>query len=86
MTSNLPVSDDDVNAYADGKLPGERRAAVAAAIERDPALAVRVAAIRQQNANLRDALDPWLGEPLPRELIAAAQPPRGAPTSRRMRW
>ena len=86
MTSNLPVTDDDVNAYADGKLPEERRAVVAGAIERDPTLAVRVAAIRQQNANLRDALDPWLAEPLPRDLIAAAQPPRSARASRRRNW
>ncbi|HEY2864811.1 MAG TPA: anti-sigma factor [Casimicrobiaceae bacterium] len=84
MSSNLPLSDDDLHAYADGKLPEERRAKFAAAIERDQALAERVAAIRQQNAALRDAFDPWLAEPLPRELIAAAQPPRGgkAPRSR----
>lgn len=77
MSSNLPLSDDDVSAYADGKLPEERRSALAAALERDPALAARVSAIRRQNADLRDAFDPWLAEPLPRELIAAAKPPRG---------
>lgn len=86
MSSNLPLTDDDVNAYADGNLPEERRAALAAALERDPALAARVSAIRQQNANLRDALDPWLAEPLPRELIAAAQPPRGTAAPRRISW
>ena len=39
MSSNLPLSDDDVHAYADGKLPEERRARLAAALARDPALA-----------------------------------------------
>jgi anti-sigma factor RsiW len=85
MSSNLPLSDDDLHAYADGKLPEERRAKFAAAIERDQSLATRVAAIRQQNVALRDAFDPWLAEPLPRELIAAAQPPRGRKPSR-SRW
>ena len=86
MSSNLPLSDDDVNAYADGKLPEERRAVLASALERDPALAARVAAIRKHNADLRDALDPWLAEPLPRELIAAAKPPRGQQPLRRRGW
>lgn len=76
MSSNLPLSDDDVHAYADGKLPEERQRALAAALEREPAIAARIAAIRKQNVDLRDAFDPWLAEPLPRELIAAAQPPR----------
>ena len=85
MSSNLPLSDDDLHAYADGKLPEERRAKFAAAIERDQALAARVAAIRQQNVALRDAFDPWLAEPLPRELIASAQPPCGRKPVR-SRW
>ncbi|MGH8714754.1 MAG: anti-sigma factor family protein, partial [Casimicrobiaceae bacterium] len=86
MSSNLPLSDDDVHAYADGRLPEERRAKVAAVLDREPSLAARVAAIRRQNADLRDALDPWLAEPLPRELIAAAKPPRGAQRLPRLHW
>ncbi|MGH8849356.1 MAG: anti-sigma factor family protein [Casimicrobiaceae bacterium] len=86
MSANQPWPDDDVHAYADGKLPEERRAKLAAALEREPALAARVAAIRRQNADLRDALDPWLAEPLPRELIAAAQPPRSTQLLPRLRW
>jgi len=69
---SAPLSDDDLNAYVDGQLPPERAARVAADVERDPALEARAAAIRAHNAQLRDALDPWLSEPLPRELIAAA--------------
>jgi anti-sigma factor RsiW len=82
MSSSLPLSDDDVHAYADDKLPESRKAMIATALERDPMLAARIAAIRRQNADLRDAFDPWLAEPLPRELIAAAQPPRGARPAR----
>jgi len=69
---SVPVSDDDLNAYVDGQLPPERAARVAADVEGDPAFAARAAAIRAHNAQLRDALDPWLSEPLPRELIGAA--------------
>jgi anti-sigma factor RsiW len=74
--SEQQVSETDLQAYADGKLPEERRAGFTAALERDPVLAARIAAIRKQNADLRDAFDPWLAEPLPRELIAAAKPSR----------
>ena len=53
--------------------------AVEAALARDPALAARVAAMREQNAALRDAFDPWLAEPLPERLVAAAAGPPAAP-------
>src|ERR1700682_5870534 len=76
MKAALPLIDDDLHAYADGQLAPERAAQVGDAIERDPALAARLTDIRQQNAKLRDLLDPWLGEALPRELVDAAQPPR----------
>ncbi|MFI4952767.1 MAG: anti-sigma factor family protein, partial [Burkholderiales bacterium] len=35
---------------------------------------------------LRHAFDPWLAEPLPRELIAAAKPPQGTKLLPRLRW
>ncbi len=41
----------------------------------DAELAARVAALRAQNAALRDALDPALAEPIPAHLLAAAVPP-----------
>ena len=72
MTS-VPISDDDLMAYADGQLANERREAVEQALARDPALGVRVASIREQNAALRDAFDPWLAEAIPPRLVAAAE-------------
>ena len=72
MTS-VPISDDDLMAYADGQLVHERREAVEQALARDPALGVRVASIREQNAALRDAFDPWLAEAIPPRLVAAAE-------------
>jgi len=70
------VTGDDLHAYADGQLSPERAAQVGDALEREPALAARLTEIRQQSVMLRAALDPWLDEALPRELVDAAKPPR----------
>lgn len=74
MTAPEP-NDDDLGALADGQLDATRRAEVEAAVALDPALAARLAAVRRQNASLRDAFDPWLGEALPPRLLDAAKPP-----------
>jgi len=86
MTPEPMLSDDDLNAFADGQLSAERKAHIGAVLDRDAILAARVAEIRRQNAALRDAMDPWLAEQTPNRLLeAAAAPPRFAATSRR-RW
>jgi len=74
--SALPSNDDDLNAYADNQLAAERARQIAAILEREPALAARVAEIRRINSQLRDAFDPVLEEALPHRLIVAAQRPR----------
>jgi anti-sigma factor RsiW len=79
----LPVTDADLNAYVDGQLAADRAAAVEDAIARDPDLASRVADFARQSADLRDAFDPWLGEPVPERLMAAATAP---PARGRARW
>jgi anti-sigma factor RsiW len=73
MSSNSNI-DDDLQAYADGQLAPERRQAFEQALARDPALAARVAEIRQQNAWLRAGFDAMLHEPLPQRLVDAARP------------
>src|SRR5262249_39247605 len=50
----------------------ERAEEISETLAREPALAARVAEIRRQNALLRDALDPWLSEPLPPSLLLAS--------------
>lgn len=74
----LPLTNDELHAYADGQMSPARAAQVGAFIERDSSLAARLSEIRQQNAKLRDAFDPWLAEALPRELVDCARPPRAA--------
>lgn len=75
MMSMNPITDDDLNAWVDGGLARERVEAVEAALRADPALAARVLALREQNVALRDALDPWLAEPIPAQLLATASAP-----------
>lgn len=70
--ATMPITDDDLMAYADGQLADERREAVEQALARDPSIASRVASIREQNAELRHAFDPWLDEAIPPRLVAAA--------------
>ena len=82
----LPVTDADLNAYADGQLATSRVAAVEEALAHDPALADSVAAVRRHNAALRDALDPWLEEQIPERLIAAAAGPAHAAQPGARRW
>ena len=88
MNSTRPtsVSEADVHAYVDGQLVPERAAGLEAALASDPALAARIEALHTQNAALRDALDPVLAEPIPAQLLAAAEAPvpRAAHLGRRL--
>ena len=84
-SSPTPISEADIHAYVDGQLAPERVARVEAALGEDAVQTERVAAMRAQNAALRDALDPVLAEPIPERLLAAATSPRGRAAGAR-RW
>ena len=71
----LPLTDADLMAYADGQLAAARIAEVEQALASDAALAARVADMRRQSADLREALDPWLADSIPQSLLQAARPP-----------
>ncbi|GAB1575603.1 anti-sigma factor family protein [Bordetella petrii] len=74
-----PITEADLHAYADGQLPAERVAEVAAWLEQHAEARARVQAWREQNRRLREWLGPVADEPLPLRLPLA--PPRG-----RRRW
>jgi anti-sigma factor RsiW len=76
-TPEMPVTDIELHAYVDGQLPVARIDAVEAALLLDPDLAARAAAYRAQNTALRAALDPWLAEAMPADLLSAALPASG---------
>jgi anti-sigma factor RsiW len=84
MTTPRPLSESELHGYADRRLAPEHAAEVEALLARDPEAAARVAAIRAQNDQLAQALDPWLAEPIPARLLAAATSP--APRSRWKWW
>jgi anti-sigma factor RsiW len=69
------IADADLSAYVDGQLEAARVTEIEQALARDGALAARVADLRRQNAELREAFDPWLAEPIPQALLQAATPP-----------
>jgi anti-sigma factor RsiW len=76
--SELPVTEADLQAYADARLPEERRAAVEAWLAARPEEAERVAAYRRLAQEVRGAYETMLSEPVPARLAQAA--------SRRRPW
>jgi anti-sigma factor RsiW len=71
-----PVSEHDLQAYADGKLPEERRDAVAAWLVAHPDDAERIESYRRLAEELRTTYQPVLDEPVPERLRRALRPAR----------
>ena len=82
-----PVTDDDLMAWVDDRLPAARRAEIDAWLAEHPAEAERVAGYRALNAALRSRFDPIIDAPLPDGLRAlstqGAQPMTPAATENR---
>jgi anti-sigma factor RsiW len=72
--SELPVTEADLQAYADGRLDDARRGAVEAWLAERPEEAERVAAYRELTEGLRDAYAPMLQEPTPERLVQLLRP------------
>jgi len=68
VTAERPISDDDLHAAADGRLPPERQAEVEAAIGGNADAAARLAFYRRLNAGLHAGYDFMLSEPVPERL------------------
>jgi len=71
-----PVTELDLQAYVDGNLPQERRAAVAAWLAAHPEDAERIESYRRIAEELRSTYDPVLKEPVPDRLQDALRPLR----------
>jgi anti-sigma factor RsiW len=69
-----PVSEHDLQAYADGALPEERRAAVAAWLAAHPDDAERIESYRRLAEELRSTYQDVLEEPVPERLQHALRP------------
>ena len=89
MSADIHI--DELHAYADGRLPATRRAAVEAYLAAHADAAAEVARWRAMNADLHRALDPLLNEPVPPRRIPAAiqaaarrQPTAGSSPTRKL--
>ena len=71
-----PVSEQDLQAYADGKLAQERHAAVAAWLAAHPEDAERIESYRRLAEELRSTYDGVLDEPVPERLQRTLRPAR----------
>jgi anti-sigma factor RsiW len=76
------IDESELHAWVDGRLPGERRRAVEAALAADGALAARAGAWRAQNEEIRALFGAVADEPVPARL----RPQRIATARRRRRW
>jgi len=74
MSEELPVSEADLQAYADERASPQQRAAIEAWLEARPEEAERIAEYRRLGEALRAAYDPVLDEPVPEHLAHAARP------------
>jgi anti-sigma factor RsiW len=79
MSAGMPITDDDLHAFADGALTNERAAEVEQHLTATPADAARVAFYRRLNNDLHAQFDPVLGESIPPRLLAT-------PYVRRRAW
>ena len=72
--SDTPINEGDLQAYADGRLPEGRRAAVEAWLATRPDEAERIASYRRLANEVRAAYDSMIAEPVPERLAQAAAP------------
>lgn len=72
--SETPITEGDLQAYADGRLPDARRVAVEAWLATRPDEAERIAAYRRLAQEVRAAYDSMISEPVPERLARAAAP------------
>ena len=69
----MNYDDEILMAYVDGELDAKQRAEIAAAVEKDPALARRVEQHRALGARVGGAFEKVLNQPVPEQLMRAAR-------------
>lgn len=72
MTGQRLISEDDLHAFVDGVLDAGQHEAVQRYLDANPDAAARIAAYRTQGDALRDALRPFVQQPLPAGLTLRA--------------
>ena len=69
-----PVTEADLHAFVDGRLPAERQVEIAAYLAARPEDAQRLEAYRAQKRELHALFDPVLDEQPPQRLLKSARP------------
>src|SRR4051812_8247861 len=72
MEEDPSIADSELHAFADGRLPEDRRAAVEAWLAARPGEAEKLAAYQRITAEVRSFYEPVLAEPMPERLERAA--------------
>lgn len=67
-----PITENDLHAYADGRLDATRRAEVEAYLASNPGASERAAEYARQNEALRELYAQVLAEPVPQRMVGAA--------------
>nr|AIA99117.1 putative transmembrane transcriptional regulator (anti-sigma factor) [Methylibium sp. T29] len=80
LPSTPPVTEAELHAFVDGRLPAEREAEIAAYLAARPDDAQRVEAYRAQKRELHALFDPVLDEQPPQRLLKSARPRAVSPT------
>jgi anti-sigma factor RsiW len=80
--NQMPVTEQELQAYVDDLLPAARRLEIEAYLQTRPAEAERIQAYREQNRALHALFDPILLEPAAPHLAARPRPPVAANASR----
>ena len=70
MSQETPVTEAELQAYADGRLAAPRVAQVEAWLATRPEHAERIAEYRRLADEMRELYDPVLSEPVPDHLLA----------------
>ncbi|HET7776248.1 MAG TPA: anti-sigma factor [Azospira sp.] len=73
-----PITEAELQAWADGRLPAERQAAVDVYLAQQPEEAARLQAYRRQTRQLRELFEPTLRETVP-DTLTRAVPHRAPP-------
>ena len=71
MSNESPITEADLQAYADGRLAEPRKSEIESWLSTRPEEAERIAAYRQLSDDLRSIYDPLLAEPVPAGLQRA---------------
>jgi anti-sigma factor RsiW len=81
MMKPQPITEDDLQAYVDGRTAMERMAELEAWLIANPAEAARIARYREHREGLANAWNSVLTEPVPQSMLGAL-----SPASRFLRW